>query len=74
MKPFLKRTSFLWIIPLALTSTAQGTVKPKLQEEIVTYRGDSPTMIGFVVFDRAVYKKRPVVLVVPEWWGLTIQK
>ena len=69
--PYLKLLSFFWLIPLAITSTAQEPVKPKLQEEIVTYRGDSATMIGFVVFDSTVRKRRPVVLVVPEWWGLT---
>lgn len=42
----------------------------KLKEENITYTGDSATMNGYVVYDENSDKKRPAVLVVPEWWGL----
>ncbi len=34
------------------------------------YMVDSMTMKGFVSYDSSTMDKRPVVLVVPEWWGL----
>ena len=69
--PVLKTLSFLWLTLMVLSSTAQDSAKFNLHEEVIAYQGDSTTMIGFVVFDRTVHKKRPIVLVVPEWWGLT---
>ena len=41
-----------------------------IKEETVTYNVDSVTMKGFVAFDSGSDDKRPVVLVLPEWWGL----
>jgi dienelactone hydrolase len=41
-----------------------------IKEENVTYTGDSTTMNGYVAYDSSINDKRPVVLVVPEWWGL----
>ncbi|RYF90662.1 MAG: dienelactone hydrolase family protein, partial [Chitinophagaceae bacterium] len=34
------------------------------------YQLDSISMIGYVAWDASSDKKRPVVMVVPEWWGL----
>ncbi len=42
----------------------------KIKEENVAYTLGSLTMNGFVAYDEATNKKRPVVLVVHEWWGL----
>src|SRR6476660_2642450 len=42
-----------------------------IKEESVTYSSDSTTMNGYVAYDAAKEGKRPVVLVVPEWWGVT---
>src|SRR5579862_9460360 len=39
-------------------------------EEIIFYSGDV-MMHGYVAYDSSVTGKRPVVLVVPEWWGVT---
>ncbi|MFZ1529151.1 MAG: dienelactone hydrolase family protein [Ferruginibacter sp.] len=36
----------------------------------VSYPGDSVTMNGFVAYDSASSVKRPVVLLVHEWWGV----
>ncbi|HZE86030.1 MAG TPA: dienelactone hydrolase family protein [Puia sp.] len=41
-----------------------------LKEETITYQGDSATMNGYLVYEDSITKRQPVVLVVPEWWGL----
>lgn len=46
------------------------TPAQKIKEEMVSYSADSVTMNGFVAYDESSVKKRPVVLVVHEWWGL----
>jgi dienelactone hydrolase len=51
-------------------STDTAAAAPKFKEENVTYSGDSVSMNGFLVYDEASDKKRPGILVVPEWWGL----
>jgi dienelactone hydrolase len=43
---------------------------PAIKEEQVTYSADSINMIGFAAYDSSNDKKRPVVLIVHEWWGL----
>ena len=45
-------------------------MEPKLKEENITYKLDSLTMDGFIVYDENIEGKRPAVLVVHEWWGL----
>ena len=41
-----------------------------LKEEDVTYKADTTTLKGFVVYSDSVKGKRPAILVVHEWWGL----
>ncbi len=41
-----------------------------IKEEAVTYRADTVTMNGFVAYDSGSTAKKPVVLIVHEWWGL----
>lgn len=48
----------------------EKTIQPKMKEETVSYSADTVKMEGFVVYDESTDKKRPAVLVVPEWWGL----
>ena len=43
---------------------------PKLKEENISYKIDSLTMDGYIVYDENVEGKRPAVLVVHEWWGM----
>ncbi|HEY0680030.1 MAG TPA: dienelactone hydrolase family protein [Chitinophagaceae bacterium] len=43
---------------------------PAIKEENVSYTLDSVTMNGFVAFDSNATGKRPVVLIVHEWWGV----
>lgn len=44
---------------------------PVLKEETVTIQADSANMVSYLVYDDSVKTKRPAVLVIPEWWGLT---
>jgi dienelactone hydrolase len=51
----------------AATTAATG---PKIKEEAVTYTAGGITMNSFIAYDESYDKKRPAVLVIPEWWGL----
>ncbi|HVL37171.1 MAG TPA: dienelactone hydrolase family protein, partial [Burkholderiales bacterium] len=42
-----------------------------VREEPVTYKDGDTTMRGFVVYDDAQKGRRPGILVVHEWWGIT---
>jgi dienelactone hydrolase len=79
----MKKTGLicLWAIGLLLAFTAcndkpeekkeeTAAATPKYKEENVSYKLDTVTMNGYVVYDESTYKKRPAVLVVHEWWGL----
>jgi dienelactone hydrolase len=50
--------------------TKTETKMPGIKEENITYTGDGITMNGYVAYDSGSTDKRPVVLVVHEWWGL----
>src|SRR5206468_6066305 len=51
----------------ALTLPAYAAIK----EEPVTYKDAETTMKGFVVYDDAKKGKRPGIIMVHEWWGIT---
>jgi dienelactone hydrolase len=42
-----------------------------IKEEPVTYADGETTMKGFVVYDDATEAKRPGIVMVHEWWGIT---
>ena len=42
-----------------------------IKEENVDYLGDGVTMKGFIAFDETNKTPKPVVLIVPEWWGIS---
>jgi dienelactone hydrolase len=42
-----------------------------IREEPVTYSDGEATMKGFVVYDDASQAKRPGIVMVHEWWGIT---
>ena len=44
---------------------------PNIVEQKVTYSLDTNQFTGYVVFDSNQVGKRPAVLIVHEWWGLT---
>lgn len=52
-------------------STVATTAAQRIKEENVTYNDDTTSLNGFVAFDENSNSKRPAVIVVPEWWGLT---
>jgi dienelactone hydrolase len=52
---------------LAMAANAHAAIK----EEPVTYQDGEITMKGFVVYDDAVQGKRPGIVMVHEWWGIT---
>lgn len=51
--------------------TMEPTAAIAVKEEAVTYMADGITMKGFIAYDENAQGKRPIVLVVHEWWGLT---
>ena len=48
-----------------------GSANAAIIEEPVTYTDGETTMKGFVVYDDAIQTKRPGIVLVPEWWGIT---
>lgn len=44
---------------------------PLIKEESVVYTDGKDTLNGFIAYDESFTGKRPAVLIVPEWWGLT---
>lgn len=60
---------FVGAVLFALGAAAAGA--STIKEEPVTYRDGDVTLRGFVVYDDAVKGRRPGVVVVHEWWGIT---
>ncbi len=52
------------------TAKPAEPAKQFIVEEQANYTADTTTMNGFIAYDSATTNKRPVVLVIPEWWGL----
>lgn len=46
------------------------TKEPKLKEENISYKVDTLNMNSYLVYDENGSGKRPLVLVIHEWWGL----
>jgi dienelactone hydrolase len=55
----------------AMTATAMTGARAEIKEVPVTYSDGTTTMKGFVVYDDAVQGKRPGIIMVHEWWGIT---
>ena len=49
---------------------ANKTAEPKIKEELVSYKADTVISNSYITFDESKEGKRPVVLIIPEWWGL----
>lgn len=58
---------------MVTTSLSLGEKAPaaKIKEDKVTYTIGNIAFKGVVVYDENLKGKRPAILVVPEWWGLT---
>jgi dienelactone hydrolase len=53
------------------TNAPATTATVDVKEEPVSYTAGGVTMTGFIAYDESAQGTRPLVLVVPEWWGLT---
>src|SRR3954463_9923925 len=60
-------TKLLGALLALITLPALAAIK----EEPVTYKAGDTTMKGFVVYDDAKKDKRPGIVMVHEWWGIT---
>ena len=60
------RTFTLAFLTVTLSMSAFGAVKT----ETVTYKDGDTTCKGFLAYDDKIEGKRPVVLIVHEWWGV----
>jgi len=52
------------------TTEKEMTKTPVIVASDVSYGTDSAKLTGFVAYDSASAAKRPVVLIIHEWWGL----
>lgn len=55
------------LLALAITAPALAAIK----ETPIKYNDGATTMKGFVVYDTAKKGKRPGIVIVHEWWGIT---
>jgi dienelactone hydrolase len=56
----------------ATTPAADSTTTSSvLKEQTVSVYADGDTLICYVAYNDSIKGKRPAVLVIPEWWGLT---
>jgi dienelactone hydrolase len=60
-----------WFAGAALAVCLVATAHAAIKEEPVAYKDGDTTMKGFVVYDDAVKGKRPGIILVPEWWGIS---
>ncbi len=64
------RSFLILLAVLPLSAFAEGNKTSGLTEKIVKYKVGGLSADSYVVFDNNIKGERPVVLVVPEWWGL----
>lgn len=55
----------------AAIAFSAGPAAAAIKEIPVTYKDGATTLKGYVVYDDAKKGRRPGVVVVPEWWGIT---
>lgn len=53
------------------TETMATEKQISIKEEAVSYTAGNANMNSYITYNAADSSKRPVVLVIPEWWGLT---
>lgn len=53
------------------TTATENKMGAHIKAETISYQQDSLSLQGFAAWDTAAKGKRPVVMVVHEWWGLT---
>jgi dienelactone hydrolase len=60
-----------FLIGAAVAMALGSTVYSAVLEQPVTYRTGDTVMKGYIVFDDASSSRRPGIVVVHEWWGIT---
>lgn len=68
MKRNLAATS---ISGAAIARSSSGAAVAAIREEAVTYKDGDTVMNGYIVYDDASKAKRPGIILVHEWWGIT---
>lgn len=65
--------TYLIILIIAIMSFGfkEEEKEPAIKEENITYSVGNKEFKGFIAYDQSITGKRPAVLVVHEWWGLT---
>ncbi len=58
------------LLALVLLSAHSLSAKGKVVTEDVRYESGGVALYGMVAYDADIKGRRPVVVVVPEWWGL----
>ena len=60
------------IVVSALCAVAMvANANAAIREEPITYMDADTPLKGFVVYDDAITVKRPGIVMVHEWWGIT---
>jgi dienelactone hydrolase len=52
------------------SSESANTQKMEIVEEALEYNVDTVRAKSFIAYDKSIKGKRPMILVIPEWWGL----
>ena len=52
-------------------SVANTAALPKIKTEDISYKSDTVSLNSFLAYDESFSEKRPVVLILPEWWGIS---
>ena len=67
----MRRIARFVIAGLALLALVPSGARAALKTETIAYRIGDKEFNGYLAYDDAIAGKRPGVLVVHEWWGLT---
>lgn len=64
-----KMLTILVVVALMTAVAGFASTEPNIVGEDVSYSSGSTVMKGYFAYDKNIKEKRPVVLVVHEWWG-----
>jgi dienelactone hydrolase len=72
MKPnfFVKSVVIFMITMTVAIVTYPKGMTTTIKEQMISYKVGNTTLLGFVAYDENIKGKRPVILIVHEWWGL----
>ena len=63
--------SFLTCLLMSTILSISAQKKAAIKGEEVTYTANGTTLKGYVAYNENQQGKRPAIIVVPEWWGLS---